>query len=305
MKNEPSTLHLLSKSFKLAVNNIWRNKVLSLATIFVIGTIIFIFNIILSINFIAQDALQDLSQKVDINIYLKEDTTFEQAQYLISEIERIEQVEKVQYISKDSALQRLKTTQPHMILAFEKYNLGNPLPASINITTRHPRYHKAIGEFLTQDKYQIYLSNIVKSGDVESTDIISSVSQNLIDLTSFTRQLIFWLILAFLIGGALIILNAIQITIFARKKEIGIMKLVGASNHFIRAPFVIESAIYATLAVFLGFFMVIILMNNLGIKTDINFAIIFTVELIITMGLSLVSSLIATHEYMRKDIFAY
>ncbi len=303
MKKEPSIFHLLGKSFKLALSNIWRNKILSLATIFVIGTIIFIFNIILSVNFIAQDALKDLSKKVDINVYLQETTTYEQAMFLVGELERIEQIENVKFISKDSALQRLKTTHPHMILAFEKYDLGNPLPASINITTSHPRYHQSIAEFLSQEEYSVYLSNIVRSGDQESGDILSSVSENLMNLTTFTRQLIFWLILAFLIGGTLIILNAIQIAIFARKKEIGIMKLVGASNRFIKSPYVIESLIYAILAVILGFIMLAILMNNLDIKPNVNFRNIFFVELIVTILLSVFGALIATHEYMRKDIF--
>ncbi len=302
MKKEPSLSHLLGKSFNLALINIWRNKILSLATIFVIGTIIFIFNIILSVNFIAQDALKDLSRKVDINVYLQESTTYEQAQFLISELEKLEEVETSRYISKDAALQRLKTTHPQLVLAFEKYELGNPLPASISITTTAPQHHQAIADFLTQEKYQIYLSNIVKSGDPESGDIISSVSENLVNLTAFTRHLIFWLIMAFLVGGALIILNAIQITIFARRKEIGIMKLVGASNMFIKSPYIIESVIYAILAVVLGFTMMILLINNIGMEVNINFKILFITQMAATIILSVLSTLIATHEYMRKDI---
>lgn len=304
MKKEPSISHLLGKSFNLALINIWRNKILSLATIFVIGTIIFIFNIILSVNFIAQDALKDLTKKVDINVYLKETTTYEQGQFLISEVEKLEEVEAARYISKDSALQRLKTTHPQLVLAFEKYDLGNPLPASISITTKDPAKHKAIAEFLSQEKYQIYLSSIVQSGDPESGDIISSVTENLVSLTAFTRHLIFWLIMAFLVGGALIILNAIQITIFARRKEIGIMKLVGASNLFIKSPYIIESTIYAILAVILGFMMVIILINSIGMDPNINFTILFITQMAATIILSILSTLIATHEHMRKDIHA-
>lgn len=310
MKDNPSTFHLLDKTCRLAISNIWRNKVLSLATIFVIGTIIFVFNIILSVNFIAQDALRDLSRKVDINVYLRDSVSYEQVMFLVNEIKRVEQVDKVEYISKEDALKRLKTTHPNMSLAFEQYDLGNPLPASLSITTIHPQYHKAIKEFLARDEYQPYLSAVSQNEDSSTKDIISSVSDNLLNLTVFTRQLIFWLIMTFLVGGALIMINAIQITIYARRKEISVMKLVGASNNFIRGPFVIESIFYAVLAVLFGFVMLAILASNIGFEesglfsgySDFNFRTIFFVELIIAVLLSVVSSVIAINEYMKRDL---
>lgn len=274
------------------------------------GAIIFIFNVILTVNFIAQDALIDLNKKIDITVYLQESTSYEQIQQLGAEIGQLEGVEKVEYISKDNALAKLRTTHPDISFAFEKYNLGNPLPASLNIITTHPQYHQAIANFLSQDRYRQYLSNIIQSGDPDSNAIISSVSKNLLNLTNFTHQLIFWLIMTFIIGGALIILNAIQVTIFTRKKEIGVMKLVGASNWFIRSPFIIESVCYGISAIIISFLMLIILANNLSIKdsslfqyySSMNFFMIFLVELISTILLSVFSSIIAMHEYIKRDI---
>lgn len=301
MKNEASFKHLLEKSLHLALSNIWRNKILSIATVFVIGTIIFIFNIILAVNFVAQDALQDLNKKVDVTIYLQESTTYEQTQQLANDIQQLPGVETITYLSKDDALTKLKSTHPELSFAFEKYKLGNPLPASLNVTTEHPKYHQAIADFLNQDKYQVYLSNIIQSGDSENNAILSSVSKNLISLTDFTHQLIFWLIMTFIIGGALIILNAIQITIFTRKKEISIMKLVGASNWFIRSPFIIESVIFGISAVVISFIMLLMLSGNLSIEYS-SLSIIFIIELLITICISIFSSMIAIHEYMKKDI---
>ena len=76
MKNKSSTSNLIGKGIHLSLQNIWRNKFLSLATIFVIGTIIFIFNVILAVNFIAKEAISDLSEKIDVVVYLKESTSF-------------------------------------------------------------------------------------------------------------------------------------------------------------------------------------------------------------------------------------
>ncbi len=311
MQNKPKVSYLLEKSLKLGLSNIWRNKILSLATIFVTGTILFIFNIILAINFISQDALSDLSKKIDLTVYLKETTTQEQANTVINDLKNFKEIENIAYTSKEDALNQLKSTHPELSLSFEKYKLGNPLPASINITTTNPKYHKPVADFLNQDKYKIYLSNIITdSNDSENSAIISSVSKNLLKLSDFTHQVIFWLIIIFIIGGALIILNALQITIFTRKHEIGVMKLVGASHWFIRSPFIVESIIYGTLAVILSFIMLFTLTQKIEIQntnlwnyySGINFLTIFIIELAITILLSIFSSIIAIHEYLKKDL---
>ena len=309
MQNKSSFFSLFEKSFKLSLSNIWRNKVLSLATIFVTGTILFIFNIILAINFITQSALTDLNKKVDITVYLKETTSEEQAQIIAHELQSIKEIAGVNYTSKAQALEQIKTTHPDLSLSFEKYNLGNPLPASLNITTTNPKYHQAVADFLAQDKYQVYLSNVITNNSNDN-NIITSVSKNLIKLSDFTHQVIFWLIITFVLGGTLIILNALQITIFTRKHEISVMKLVGASHWFIRSPFIIESIIYGVSAVLLSFIMFFSLTGKIQIEdtafwsyySGINFALVFLLELIGTILLCIFSSSVAIHEYLKKDL---
>lgn len=309
MQNKTSSLYLFKKSLKLSLSNIWRNKVLSTATIFVTGTILFIFNVILAINFIAQSALMDLNKKIDVTVYLKESTTEEQTLSIINDLKLYKEVESVNYVSKADALQEVKITHPELSLSFEKYNLGNPLPASINITTTDPKYHQAIYDYLAQDKYQLYLSNVV-TNDSKDNNIISSVSKNLLKLSDFTHQVIFWLVITFVLGGALIILNALQMTIFTRKHEISVMKLVGASHWFIRAPFIIEGIIYGFLAVVLSFFMLFLLTKQIKIQdtnfwnyySGIHFFTLFLIELAGTVALCIFSSTIAIHEYLKKDL---
>lgn len=308
MTAKTQTSYLLEKSFKLALSNIWRNKILSLATIFVIGTIIFIFNIILAVNFIAKSALNDLNKKIDITVYLKEDINYEDTNNLVNEIKAIKEVENVSYTSKEEALKQISITHPDIEKAFSKYNLGNPLPASINITTIDPKYHKSLIEFLSQDRYKAYFANILSQQN-DNNSIITSVSKNLIELNKFTKQVIFWLVVIFITGGSLIILNALRINIFTRKKEISIMKLVGASNWFIRSPFIIESIIYAILAVVLSFIMLLLLSKNISIKetslwnyyNGVKLYTVFLWEIAITLILSVISSYVAVHEHMQKD----
>ncbi len=310
MKEKASKSILFKRALKLSLMNIWRNKVLSIATIFVIGTIIFIFNIILAINFITNQALEDLNQKIDITVYLKETTDYSKALEIIDELESLEGITEVIYSSKEDALIQIKETHPDISLAFEKYELGNPLPASLNISTSHPEYHPLIAEYLNQDQFKAYLSTIITEDQNDPNGILSSVSENLIKLNNFTHQIIFWLIMAFVVGGTLIILNALQMTIFTRKKEISIMKLVGAPFSFIRSPFIIESIIYGFLAVFVSFGMLFALSKNLNIDgssfsnyyANINYISIFIIELILTILLSVLSSIIAIHDYLQKDL---
>ncbi|MFA7685268.1 MAG: permease-like cell division protein FtsX [Candidatus Gracilibacteria bacterium] len=299
MNNTPKAFYLFEKGLKFALSNIWRNKVLSLATIFVIAIIIFIFNIILSVNFIAKDALSSLNKKVDLVLYIKDTTDTPQTQNIMSIIKDLEGVENVVYTTKAQALEQLKKIHPELSTSFEKYNLGNPLPASFSITTTDPKYHEQITAFLNQQQYSAYLSNVTSTDD---TNIIKSVSKNLLKVSDFTRQVIFWLIMTFVVGGALIILNALQMTIFMRRQEISVMKLVGASHWFVRLPFIIEAVIYGVLAIALSFFMLLVLSKNLQIELP-NMSGYLMVELLITILLSVGSSLIAVHEHLiTKDL---
>jgi len=300
---------LVKQSLRLSISNIWRNKFLSLATIFVVGTIIFIFNIILAVDFIAKDAVNSLNQKVDIIVYLKESTTPQQSQSLINELQTLPNINKIKHLSKEDALKQMQATHPDLSLAFQKYELGNPLPASINISTNSPEDHKEINSLLKQEKYSTLISNVVSNEESTNNAIMASVFKNLVKVTTFTNQLTFWLIFTFIIGGSLIILNAIHITIFNRKKEIQIMKLVGASHWFIRSPFIIESIIYGTLSIILSIIMLIGITKNITIEENNlfhyyslgQFSLIIFAEFIATILISILSSSIAVHEYLHDE----
>ena len=304
-----STSSLIKRAFRLSFSNIWRNKFLSIATVFVIGTIIFIFNIILAVNLIAKDSLTDLNQKIDITVYLQQNANFEAVTSLQQQLLNLEGVNNVKYTSKDDALLKIKTTHPDLSLAFEKYSLGNPLPASLNITTAHPQYHQDVADYISQDQFRPLFTRISSISDNENSTIISSVSRNLLQLTNFANQIIFWLIMIFIVGGALIILNAIQMAIFHRKREITVMKLVGAPYWLIRLPYIIESLAYGILAVILSFIMLLILANHVQIQgaelanyyQQIQFSKIFLYEILATVILSFLSAILAIHEYLYEN----
>jgi len=309
VKTNSSLSNLIKQSLRLSLSNIWRNKFLSIATIFVVATIIFIFNVILAVDFIAKDAVNNLNQKIDIIVYLKESTTPSQTKELINELQTLPEITNIKHLTKEDALKQMQATHPDLSMAFEKYELGNPLPASLNISTNSPENHGKINQLIKQEKYQTLVSNIVSNEDSTNNAIMASVFKNLVKVTNFTNQLTFWLIFTFVIGGSLIILNAIHITIFNRKKEIQIMKLVGASHWFIRSPFIFESIIYGTLAIILSVIMLIGITKNIDIEKNTLFnlyslgelSLIILAEFIATILISVLSSSLAVHEYLHDE----
>jgi cell division transport system permease protein len=301
MKKKISNTNLLAKGLKLSLINLWRNKFLSLATIFVMGIIIFIFNVILGINSIATESLENLSKKIDIVVYVKETANFSDTQSFMEEIASYPEVTNVEFTSKDDAINQLKITHPDITLAFEKYELENPLPSSVNITTQNPEDHEVIATRIKESQLRGLISSITTNEDSSTgNSILTSVSKKLVKLSTFTKQIIFWLVLTFVVGGILITLNALQITIFSRRKEIGVMKLVGAPFWFIRLPFIIEAVIYGILSVILSFIMLYALSRNIPVQIDTAWVSIFLIELGAAVAISVFSSMVAVHEYLLK-----
>jgi len=307
----PSNLLLLKRAFKQSISNLVRNKFLSTATVIVMGTILFIFNVILAVNFITESSLQSLSQKVDLVLYIEDSTNTAETQHMISELKLLDEVQDLDYTSKEEALSKVKNLYPNIYESFSKYDLANPLPASISIQTLSPDSHANIENYIKGSKLSSYITNIEKQADSNTREsgIISSVAQNLQKVTDFSRQIIFWVVIVFILGGILIILNAVQMAIFTRKKEIEIMRLVGAEHFFIKMPFVIEAIIYALGAVALNILMLMLLAGEIDIEgttllkfsENLNLFALTIFETIVTITIAICSSLIAVHAFLRRN----
>lgn len=300
----------VGRGIKLGFINFWRNKLLSAATILVMAIMICIFNSILAVNYITQQSLTSLNQKVDIVFYLKEGTDFYTANLLSSKIRELPGVTRVEYISKEKALATMSKTYPETTEFLTKFNLRNPLPASLSITTEKAENHKTVYDFISGSPLNKYLSLEQESNKTSEQKIISSTTQNLININNFVKQLVFWIVFIFIIGGALIIINAIQLTIFTRRKEVFIMRLVGATPNFIRLPFLTEAICYAIIAVLLSFILLIIAgqtlqFENLNILKEIssiNLLNLFLTELIICGILATISSLATIENYSKRNL---
>lgn len=293
----------------LSFSNIWRNKFLSLATIIVMAILIFIFNIMLAINLVTQQALTDLSKKVDIIVYLKEDVEYYQVQQMINELKALKGIVNVQYTSKSEALEYVSETYPQTAEILERYTIPNPLPASLSIRTEKPELHIMVQQFLNQEKYRHLLAQVASESE-EKTLAMEAVSKNLINLSNSTNQISFWILAVFILGSVLIVSNAIQLTIYNRQREIYIMRLVGATKNFIRMPFLIEGLFYGIISMLLASGLIAIVYQqiqsvNINISEYIQtipYLPLFFIELAAVIILGVLCSFIAVYRYLRTKL---
>ncbi len=297
------------RALRLSFANIWRNKFLSLATIAVMAILIFILNIMLSINIVTQQALEDLTKKVDIIVYLKEDVEYYQVQQMINEMEQLKGIVDIRYTSKSDALNIVSETYPQTAEILERYTIPNPLPASLSIKTEKPELHIMVQQFLNQEKYRHLLANVASESE-EKNMAMEAVSKNLINLSDTTNRISFWILAVFILGSVLIVSNSIQLTIYNRQKEIYIMRLVGATKHFIRLPFLIEGLFYGIISMLLGSGLIAIVYYQLQ-ATDLNintyiqnipFLTVFFIELGAVALIGILCSFIAVYRYLKTQL---
>jgi cell division transport system permease protein len=274
------------------------------------AVILFIFNTILAIQYIGNQALLNLNNRVDIVIYLKNNIEFYQAKNLTQALESLKGVKKVKYTSQTEALEIVSKTHPKTAEFLTRFNIQNPLPPSISIITESPEYYGAVQQVLTTPKYKDLMDKYVAKGTDNDSIILSTVAENITNMNGFVKQLIFWMVLIFILGGTLVVINAIQLTIYTRRQEIHIMRLVGATPNFIRLPFLFEGVIYGVFSVLLSFLLLFLIGNTVKIdQTSLwsyynQLAIhrVFFFELIITCALSFFSSFSAVEQHSKGKL---
>ena len=233
-------------SIKDAFKSIVRNKTLSIASIATVTATLFILGVITLTVANVNEIVDHLGSMVEVKVYLVDGVNDTSKKAIESKIKTVQGVNDVVYESKEQALEnvrgQLNDESGELSVGFEE---KNPFPASYTVKVDEP---------LTVDevvKAIEGMDGIDKIKDARSTiEKIASFTDSL-KITAIVAFVIFILISLFLIG------NTIKITVFTRKREIGIMKYVGATDWFIRWPFIIEGIILGIA----GAFIAIILLN--------------------------------------------
>ncbi|RJQ51119.1 MAG: ABC transporter permease [Actinobacteria bacterium] len=218
-----------------ALDSFRKNWVMSLAAISTIAISLFLLGVSTIGASVVNDMMRSVESKVKIDVFLKDTAPPADIKVLQDAIIGWSEVRELHYVSKQEALDRLKEDlkdDPEML----KQITGNPLPASLEIWVKDPRHVSVV---VTRIKKEQNLSTLIADTD---KDIKSG--KDVLDKLIAIRQIMNASIIVMLglLGFASLVLiaNTIRLAIFARRKEIAIMRLVGASNWFIRWPFMLE-----------------------------------------------------------------
>lgn len=299
-----TTLIRITKSGWLSF---WRNKWLSSAAISMMSLAILGITGLVLVNVLINSLTANLEDKIDISVYFNLDTPEDDILATRSELVKLDEVRSVEYVSTDEALERFRDKhQENEVLMQSLAELEtNPLEASLNIKAQQASQYEAIAAFFEQGQYQEIIDKI---NYLENKAVITRLAS----MTKAIRQLGF-VILLILAGLAILVtFNTIRLTIYSARKEIKIMKLVGASNWFARGPFIVEGALYGIIAALIALIILFPALWYLSPKittylpgTDLfyffqaNFLGLFLLQIGIGIALGTASSLIAIRRYLE------
>lgn len=300
-------LTTIKRIIKSGWSGFTRNIGLSIATIFILIMVISLVTSLFLLQRTTQFLVSALQERMDISVYFKPESKEQEILTVKKEVEKLPEVKNVEYISKDEALARF--TEKHKddaVITESLKELGsNPLFASLNIKAWQAAQYEGVVDFLGQNSAKNLISKIDYSQK-------KPVIERLFSATSDINKLGIILSVAMALVAILIIFNTVRLAIYNSKEEIEIMRLVGASNWFIRYPFIVQGVIFGFLATLITCFLFSAFLLFAGPKIEMfaaglslseyffdNFFFIFFIQLVTGIGIGVVSSLIAIRQYLK------
>lgn len=226
----------------------YRNKTVSLSSIFILTITLSIVTSFYLSRAIFDYTLAQIREKVDVRVYFTTDATVEQVADVRAKLLGLSQVKSVTFTSKDQALEDFKKKHEGDQLTLQALDeLGNnPFGASLSVVAKDTNQYSAIAEQLSSGSGLLGSA----SGAVDKINYyqLKDSIDKLNNIIGWTNTVGFWISIVFVIMSCMIVYNTIRLAIFVYRDEIAVMKLVGASNMFIRGPFIVEAMLYALVA---------------------------------------------------------
>ena len=293
---------------KFALQDIWRNIGLSFMTIFILILMLLSINTLLFMKLVTEEATTSVRDQIDVSVYLSEEASGDEVDEVFTYIASLPEVTEAIFKSRDEVLQdfrELYKDSPDILVSLDELN-ENPLGATIIVKTNTPSDYASVIESLSIPEYETIIESKTFTdtrGAIEKIDVITkNVEHFSFALTAFFG------IIAFLI-----IFNTVRVAIYTQRTEISIKKLVGASNSFIRGPYIIESFLFSIISTSITIGIIYIAIGYI----DPYIGVIFGNSLFLTnyyisniialaglqfgtvFFLTLVSSMLAMRKYLR------
>ncbi len=234
---------IISRIFHFGIKNFWRNGWLSTATVAImtLGAIVFVGLIMFGVvTHAAASAIQD---KIDISVYFNTTTSEDEILSIQQSLQQLSQVASVDYVSRDQALatfQQNHANDPTISQAINELN-ANPLEASLNVKAKDPSQYGAIAQYLSSPSLSQYIDSVSYSQNQDVIDRLAAIVRDV--------NVGGWAITVFLaLISGLVVFNTIRLAIYSNREEIGIMRLVGASNSLVRGPYIVEGVLWGAIS---------------------------------------------------------
>ena len=225
---------IIGRSIRDAFKSVFRNFSLSMASILCATITLLVVSISLVIAANVRNATKDLEHELSIVVYVEKSATKEDTDYLNNQIEKIENVKKVVFKSKDEWKLEMSEYNSSFGTVFENYS-NNPLLDSFIVT---------VDDVSSLAKTTEEIRKLEK---VESANYGESAIDTIVSVFDVVENATIVIVIALIFVTAFLISNTIKLTIYSRREEIEIMRLVGASNIAIKLPFVVEGFIIGIL----------------------------------------------------------
>ncbi len=304
-------MHNILRIIKFGIQGFFRNFWLSLVSITMMLMALFSITLLIGIDYTKEAAISGVNKKVDIVVSIKKDVANDDLEILINGLNKLKEVKNIN-----------KITPEENKLLYEKSNISNkakealemfsdeenPFSHSLAIQAYELNQYQSILDFVKKEEY----SGIVEYSDFNDFDeFISKINV----LAEGINKYSWYITLFFGLIALVVIFNTIRISIYTKKDEIGIMKLVGASNWFIEAPFLLEGIFYAFTSVLILIIIVYPVVNiiqpsinnyfqdahviNIAEYFKYNFFNIFGIQFISLALLNIFSTIIAIRKYLK------
>lgn len=290
-------LSSFSNAFKESFANIIRNRLMSVATVITLSAGLFLFGLTSALTLNVFSITDKLQSDFKLEVYISEDYDMTKKAELENAIKSVPNVQGIEFIPNEVAFQEMKTDfpAPELLEGFDNTNV-------------------------LRDAYRITLINLDSSADtvtrLEQVEGIAKVSQLAGKMQSFlnliTKLQIATVIISIILGllAILIITNTINMSIFARKKQINIMKYVGATDGYIKLPFLLEGLfiglISATLSYFAVYFLYDAALGSMGLYAA-NYGVLSKEQIalplaLITGGMGIILGCMGSLFAIRKHL---
>ncbi|MES2622841.1 MAG: permease-like cell division protein FtsX [Patescibacteria group bacterium] len=257
----------LRRTIKSGAVSFWRNSSVSLASVLIMTVTLTVISMILFFGVVMSSTLETIKNKVDINVYFIKSAPEDEMLALAESLKQMPEISTVDYISRKQAYDTFRARHEGEEATLQALDeIGeNPLPASLNIKAKDPSQYDTIVEALKGKEVAVNDDGIIdKINYTKNKEAIDAITR----IIAASNKLGFLIALFFAAVSILITFNTVRLAIYIFREEISVMRLVGASETYIRGPFVTVGILYGVVSAVVTILILLPLTHSLGAWTD-------------------------------------